>query len=106
MSKNKNDYGYGREKLFLAVNSLATGTGSIQERLENVAIGWLGLPSSFPDLLPADLMPELKAILDELTKVQGEEGAIRATARAISDEEGAELAGRVLSLYINLRGGI
>jgi hypothetical protein len=106
MSENGNDYGYGREKLYLAVNSLATATGPIQERLESVAINWLGLPASFPDLLPADLMPELKAILDELTKVHGEEGAIRATARAMSDEEGAELAKRVLSLYINLRGGI
>jgi hypothetical protein len=63
MSEKGNDYRYGREKLYLAVNSLATGTVSIQERLENVAVGWLGLPTSFPDLLPADLMPELKGFL-------------------------------------------
>ena len=57
MSGNGNDYRYGREKLYLAVNSLATGTVSNQRKLEDVAIGWLGLPPSFPDLLPADLMP-------------------------------------------------
>jgi hypothetical protein len=102
----KATYSYGQEKLYLAVNFLATGTGPIQERLASVATSWLGLPASFPDLLPADLMSELKAVLDELTKVHGEEGAIRETARAMSDEEGAELAKRVLSLYLNLRGGI
>ena len=106
MPENGNDYHYGREKLYLAVNTLATGTGSIQERLESVAIGWIGLAPSFPDLLPANLMPELKAITEQLTKVQGHDGAIRATMQAMSNEEGAELAERVLSLYIGLRGGI
>ena len=106
MPETENQYRYGREKLYQALNTLATGTGSIQERLESVAIGWTGLPASFPDLLPADLMPELRALIEQLTKIQGPEGAIRATTQAMSDREGAEIAERILSLYINLRGGI
>lgn len=106
MSEDENDYRYGHEKLYLAVNTLATGTGSIQQRLEDVAIGWLGLPRAFPELLPADLMPELKAILDKLTKVSGPNGAISATTHALSNEEGRSIAERVLSLYIRLNGGI
>ena len=106
MPEHGNSYNYGREKLYLAVNTLATGTGSIQQRLEDVAIGLLGLTTSFPDLLPADLMPELKAILEDLTKVKGQDGAIQATTQAMSNEEGAHIAERVFSLYINLRGGI
>ncbi len=69
-------------------------------------MGWSGLAASFPDLLPANLMPELRATTEQLTKVQGQDGAIRATTQAMSNEEGAELAERVLSLYIGLRGGI
>jgi hypothetical protein len=103
--ENGNDYGYGREKLYLAINSLATGTGSIQKRLETVAIGMLGL-TSFQELLPPELMPELKAILQDLTKIPGPDGAIVATTQAMSDEEGAAIAERILSLYIELRGGI
>ena len=106
MPENGTDYHYGREKLYLAVNTLATGTGSIQARLESVALGWNGLAASFPNLLPVNLMPELRAIMDELTKVRGPEGAIRATTHAMSDQEGTEIAERILSLYINLRGGI
>lgn len=102
---SENNYGYGREKLYLAINSLSTGTGPIQERLETVAIGLLGL-TSFQDLLPAKLMPELKAIIQELTKIPGLDGAIVATTQAMSDEEGVAIAGRILSLYIELRGGI
>ena len=106
MSDNENQHRYGREKLYQALNTLTTGPGSIQERLESGAIGWTGLSASFPELLPANLMPEMRAIMDQLTRVQGPEGAIRATTQAMSDREGAEIAERILSLYINVRGGI
>jgi hypothetical protein len=51
-------------------------------------------------------MPELKAILEELTQFPGKDDAIHETTRTMSDEEGADLARRVLALYIDLRGGI
>ena len=107
MVSSENTYTYGRQKLWQAVDALATGTGTIQERLESAAMGLHGL-RSFEDQLPVELHRELEATSQDLTKVpaQGNEGRIRATLRTMSDEEGAKLAQRIFSLYIELRGGI
>jgi hypothetical protein len=37
---------------------------------------------------------------------QGSEGNIEATLRVMNDDEGKKIAERILSLYIDLRGGI
>jgi hypothetical protein len=107
MTDSDNTYSYGREVLGLAVSFLATGTGTIQERLESTATSLSGL-RSFEDQLPMELHRELKAIVQDLTRTpaQGDEGSIKATMRMMSDEEGAKLAQRIFGLYIELRGGI
>jgi hypothetical protein len=58
--------------------------------------------------LPIELRHKLEAIIQELTRTpaQGCEGRIKATLRMMSDEEGAKIAQRIFSLYIELRGGI
>jgi hypothetical protein len=99
-------YSYGRQNLYRAVNSLATGTGTIQKRLESAATN---LPGQSPaEWFPPELRHKLEAILQELTRTpaQGTEGKLQATLRMMSDEEGAEIAQRIFSLYIELCGGI
>jgi hypothetical protein len=67
MANSGNTYGYGREKLYQAVSSLATGTGTIQERLESAAMPLNGLQSP-PEWLPMELRHRLGAIIQELTR--------------------------------------
>ena len=107
MVGSENTYTYGRQKLWQPVDSLATGTGTIQERLESAAMGLSG-PRLFENQLPVELHRKLEAIVEDLTRTpaQGDEGSIKATTRTMSDEEGAKLARRIFSLYIELRGGI
>jgi hypothetical protein len=107
MVDSENTYTYGRQKLWQAVDALATGTGTIQERLANAAMGLSGL-RPFENQLPVELHSQLKAIVQDLTRTpaQGDEGSIKATTRTMSEEEGAKLAKRIFSLYIELRGGI
>ncbi|MBB5063936.1 hypothetical protein [Granulicella mallensis] len=107
MANIENTYNYGRQKLWQAVHSLATGTGNIQERLESAMMGLNGLQSN-QEWLPVEVRHKLEAIIQELTRTpaQGSEGRIKATLRMMSNEEGSELAGRIFSLYIELRGGI
>ena len=59
-----------------AVYSLATGTGSLQERLADAAIGLILLE---PDDIPeGDLRRTFFGVMDDLTyaQAQGEEGSI------------------------------
>jgi hypothetical protein len=107
MVGSENAYTYGRQKLWQALDSLVTGTGSIQERLEGAAMSLTVLRAT-KEWLPIELGPKLEAILHELSKTpaQGSEGSIKATLRMMSDEEGSKLAQRIFSLYIELRGGI
>jgi hypothetical protein len=55
-----------------------------------------------------ELRHKLEAVIQELTRTpaQGTEGRFKATLRIMSDEEGAKIAQRILSLYIELRCGI
>jgi hypothetical protein len=107
MTDSENTYSYGREVLGLAVSFLATGTGTIQERLASTTTSLSGL-RSFEDQLPVELHRKLEALVQDLTRtpVQGDGGSIKATLRTMSDEEGAKIARRIFSLYIELRGGI
>jgi hypothetical protein len=106
MANSENTYGHAREKLYQAVNSLATGTGTIQDRPESATMVLNPLQS------PQNGFRWNCAIswkvIQELTRTpaQGTEGRFKATLRIMSDEEGAKIAQRILSLYIELRGGI
>jgi hypothetical protein len=96
-----------RQVLWRSIDSLATGTGAIQDRLRSPAIFLLSLGLGL-ESLPVESRHELDAIRQDLTKVttQGSEGTIEATLRVMNDDEGKKIAGRILSLYIDLRGGI
>ena len=69
-------------------------------------MGLIGLQS--PEWLPMEVRDKLEAIIQELTRTraQGNEGTLKATLRMMSDEECSKIAQRVLSLYIELSGGI
>jgi hypothetical protein len=103
MADSSNTYGNSREVLGLAVKFLATGTGSIQERLENAAMMLITLSRPSPELSP-ELNGELSAMIQDITKTpsQGSEGKIKATLRRMSDEECAAIAQRIISLYREL----
>jgi hypothetical protein len=99
-------YDYAREKLWQAVDGLV-GDGSIQDRLASAAMILTRLHRPDEDI-PKELREEFKAVMHALTKetAQGNEGNIVATTRKLSSEEGAKLAHRIFSLYVQLRGGI
>jgi hypothetical protein len=100
-------YSYGREKLWQAVDCLATSSGTIQQRLESAAMFLIRLNPG-DQSLPSELHGEFESIYHDLTKTtaQGSEGRIQATLQLMSDEEGSKLASRIFSLYTKLRGGL
>jgi hypothetical protein len=58
--------------------------------------------------LPETLQTEFADVLRDLTKekAHGDEGAIAATTEKLSDEQAGKLAGRIVSIYAKIRGGI
>lgn len=96
---------YAREKFWQAVDVLATSDGSIQERLAGAA---LYLTRLQPGDVPEEQREMFTTVMRELTKepAAGNEGTIAATTEKLSAEEGKKLAGRILSIYTELHGGI
>ena len=88
------------EKLYLAVSALATGTGTIQDRLTEAFAFNLSLLKQ--DDGPNDLMRKIFDLTARMTRqsAKGEEGTVAATAAILSDQEAMEIAADVLSLYI------
>jgi hypothetical protein len=99
------EHSYAREKFWTAIHGLATGSSRIQARLESAA---LCLHTLRPEDLPGTLSTDFANLWRDLTKVKahGDEGTIAATTRQMSDEQAGELAGRIVSIYTNLHGGI
>jgi hypothetical protein len=96
---------YPREQCWRAVHTLVTGNGRIQERLQSAALCIHALrPRDFPE----SLCNEFEDLRRELTREKpiGDEGALAATIRNLSDQHAANFAERILSLYTHLRGGI
>jgi predicted amidohydrolase YtcJ len=92
---------YTREKFWQAIHMLATGSGSIQERLAFAADPLTRLHE--PDDLPEEYRQEFDAVCRELRKDGGD---IVETTRKLTDEECRRVAERIVSLYTGLRGGI
>jgi hypothetical protein len=84
------DYGLGN-----AVDYLATGIGTIRQRLKDAAgeISISGL-----DFQNEDLKSHYDALCKKLTPV-GDEGTIEATIRGMSEQEAAGLAAEITHLY-------
>jgi hypothetical protein len=92
---------YVQEKFSKAVRALAVGRGRINERLGDacieVSIVW---PS---DSVPEGLRPDVKELMERVTKIQdGEKGAIRATIDEMDEDEAVELAELILALEYQL----
>jgi len=83
---------YVREKLANAVDALATGDGSLQQRLLSAALATATLrPADFVD---DESSAEFAAIREMLTRHEPRagEGRIRATLARLSDDEARSLA--------------
>lgn len=90
-----------REKLSRAAHDLASGTGSIQQRLADAAQHFcaLSVDRDVPEWMRED-WSELDA---ELTRIpDGDTGSIRATCRTLSDEDASRYAREIISMYGNL----
>jgi hypothetical protein len=90
---------YAWEKLMQAVDSLATGTGRLQERLADAALFLIRLK---PDDIPeGDLRRTFLGVMDDLTYTppQGEEGSIAASLKITNDEDARAIAKRIVALF-------
>jgi len=89
------------EKFMIAVDVLATSPASLQKRLE-------GAYRSFTDIEPKDfddgeMQATFEQIRSRLTRVKhGEIDPIAATCRQMSDQEAAEVADFIFSLFLRL----
>ena len=90
-----------RQVLWRSVDSLATGKASIHDRLLSPALFLTSLGPG-QESLPVGSRQKLEEIIQRFTK----EGTIEASLRMMSDHEAVKLANQILSLYIELRGGI
>ena len=89
------------EKFMVAVDVLATSPASLQKRLE-------GAYRSFIDIEPKDfdddeMQATFEQIRSRLTRIQhGQIDAIAATCRQMSDQEAAEVADFIFSLFLRI----
>jgi hypothetical protein len=89
------------ENFMVAVDVLATSPASLQKRLE-------GAYRSFIDVEPKDFDDEemqatFEQIRSRLTRVQhGQIDSIAATCRQMSDQEAAEVADFIFSLFLRM----
>lgn len=90
-------YRRSAELLGKAVRTLAVGTGTIQQRVEQAASDVTLLRE---DALPPDLRERFRLLVRRLTSnpAVGEEGKIAATARAMSDEDASGVARQIADL--------
>lgn len=90
------------ERLYKAVDSLSTGTSSLQKRLEYAAISLVPLIArEFPDDLQSEFDSIMEALSNKPEKVEGE-GTIAATTRQMPDEKAQEIAESILSLFASV----
>jgi hypothetical protein len=95
---------YAIEKYMVAVDSLAAGLLSLQQRLESAALSMYTLRRE--DFPHEDLWKRHRSIFDDLTWVQETregEGTIQATTRQLMDHDAQEIARRIFSLFLSLR---
>jgi len=89
------------ERLRLAVESLATGRGSLQDRLY---YAFLHIYVFRVEEFPERLRDEFREISEEMTKVKpvGDEGSIKATCNIMGDEEAEKIAQRIFDLFTTI----
>jgi hypothetical protein len=97
---------YVLEKLIQAVDTLATGSGRVQERIASAALHFL--PARPEDLPYEDLRRTFIGIRDDIAfePAKGNEGRIAATMKITSDEDARAIARRILDLYLELTSAL
>ena len=98
---------YPEKKLYEAVFTLATGSGTLRERLAGAAQHLIGLSVNtayhFPD---EETIRELRGIVEDLTIFEPEfadEGSIDATTRNLIDYDAYAIAKRIVELYARVQ---
>ena len=97
-------YGYAHEKLLGAMEIMATGKGSRQDRLARAGKQYI-LPIHSPKMhkLPAELAVLLDSLFRSLTAVPPPtqwDNAFDATAQRMSWQQAERLAGQLFSLFL------
>jgi hypothetical protein len=89
------------EKFMVAVDLLATSPASLQRRLEGAYRSFIDIePKNFDD---EELETTFEQIRSRLTTVQHEQiDSIAATCRQMSDQEAAEVADFIFSLFLRV----
>lgn len=99
-------YGYAYEKLLGAMEIMATGKGSRQQRLARAGKSYI-LPIRSPRVhkLPIDLAASLDSLYGELTAVPPPtewDDAFEATARNMSWQTAERLAQQLFNLFLSV----
>ena len=96
------DYRYLSEKFSKAVETLATGTGSIQTRLADATR--VNLLPFRPEELPDDIRDRVLIIKARLTSAtpKSNEDRLQATVNRMTGYEASEIASEILSIYENV----
>jgi hypothetical protein len=89
------------ERLRLAVESLATGRGSLQDRLY---YAFLNIHVFRVEDFPERLRNEFREISEDMTKGKpvGDEGSTKATCNVMGEEEAEKIAQRIFDLFITI----
>ena len=89
------------EKFMVAIEGLATSPASLQKRLEGAYKSFIDLePKDFDD---GEMQATFEQIRSRLTRVQhGQIDSIVATCRKMSDQEAAEVADFIFSLFLRI----
>jgi hypothetical protein len=89
------------EKFMVAVEVLATSPASIQRRLEGAYRSFIDIePKDFDD---AELEVTFEQIRSRITRFQhGQIDSIAATCKEMSDQEAAEVADFIFSLFLRI----
>ena len=89
------------ERFMVAVDLLATSPASLQKRLEGAYRSFIGVePKDFDD---EEMRATFEQIRSRLTRVQhGQTDSIAATCRQMSDQEAAEVADFIFSLFLRI----
>ena len=107
-------YLYALEKLAAAVHCLAVGPGDVRSRLWDAFLSFHPLTE---DDLPAELRPDYRWVLHELTKREPQyqvwcspsqslvmEGRVPANLRRMRNSTGSKIAERICAMYWRLEG--
>lgn len=92
---------YVWEKLYAAVSILASGQGTIQDRLGSSYVHSLIRLMPVKDEIPEELRADFEELENALTRAeaQGDEGTVAATMKIISTDEASAHAEKILSMF-------